>query len=436
MVERAAAGEAPSSPQPREAGARRARFEGASPAADNRNRQTMPSSRCGASVRNAASGSASADFEHVVDLPLAARCGLAARLRAFDLPLADLREDGAEVLVLDDGGLRNLPQLVKGGVRQVEPAVADRQPAVGIIDHGDALAAELAGDLVRFEQEQNLVILQGQAVGNRSLLAPGEDVSEVVAGCQGPMEVLGIVRLLTEAGVVIGQETRQQLIAGGNRANPLKTQFLDQAILQGLVGALDAALCLRCVGAQNVDVEGVQRAPKLGHAVALDGPGVIDPKDAVLVAVERYQFAMRLEILAGRPEVVEGRFRLDELQMHQAAGGVVDIDQQRALRTAALEPPMLGAVDLHQLTQTITPCPRLVDALQSVFSPNPKAGADHPLPQCLDPKVQAMKLAQLLGRQGRTKIRVALPHDSQHGLAEHCTQSPVARAAALARNHT
>src|SRR5271168_2939399 len=86
MVERAAAGEAPSSPQPPEAGARRARLYGASPAAENRNRQTMPSSRCGASVRNAASGSASADFEHVVDLPLAAWRGLAARLRAFDLP--------------------------------------------------------------------------------------------------------------------------------------------------------------------------------------------------------------------------------------------------------------------------------------------------------------------------------------------------------------
>jgi hypothetical protein len=45
------------------------------------------------------------------------------------------------------------------------------------------------------------------------------------------MEVLGIVRLLAKAGVVIGQETRQQLIAGGNRADPLKPQFFDQAIL-------------------------------------------------------------------------------------------------------------------------------------------------------------------------------------------------------------
>jgi len=141
---------------------------------------------------------------------------------------------------------------------------------------------------------------------------------------------------------------------------------------------------------------------------------------------------MRLEILAGRLEVVEGRFRLDELQMHQAAGGVVDIDEQRALRTAILEPPMLGTVDLHQLTQTITPCPRLVDALQSVFSPNPKTGTDHPLPQRLDAEVQAMKLRQLLRRQGRTKIRVAFAHNGQHRLTKYRTQCSVAGPAALA----
>src|SRR5260370_20360233 len=127
---------------------------------------------------------------------------------------------------------------------------------------------------------------------------------------------------------------------------------------------------------------------------------------------------------------------LPQLQMHQAAGGVVDIDEQRALRTAVLEPPMLGAVDLYEFTEAIAPCPRLVDALEPVFSLNPKAGPDHPLPQCLDPKVQAMQFAQLLGCQGRTKIGIALPHNSQHSLAEHCTQSPVARAAPLARNHT
>src|SRR5262249_45997137 len=40
-----------------------------------------------------ASRSGSADFEHVADLSLAAWGGLTARLGAFDLPLADIRED-------------------------------------------------------------------------------------------------------------------------------------------------------------------------------------------------------------------------------------------------------------------------------------------------------------------------------------------------------
>jgi hypothetical protein len=131
----------------------------------------------------------------------------------------------------------------------------------------------------------------------------------------------------------------------------------------------------------------------------------------VLVAVERERLTVCIEILARSLEVVEGRFRLDELQVHQAAGGVVDIDQQRALRTAVLEPPVLGTVDLHQFTEAIAPSAGLMDALQPVFPANPNTGADHPLPQGLDAEIQAVKLGQLLGRQGRAKIGVALTHN-------------------------
>ena len=144
---------------------------------------------------------------------------------------------------------------------------------------------------------------------------------------------------------------------------------------------------------------------------------------------------MRLEILARRLEVVESRFRLDELQVHQAAGGVVDINEQRALRPAILKPPMLGTVELHQLTEAIAPRSRLMDALQPVLTPNPKAGADHPLPQRLDPEIQAVNFRQFLGRQCGAKVGVALTNNGQHGLAEHRTQSTVA-GRALPRNHT
>ena len=172
----------------------------------------MPLNWCGAGLL-ILERPGSADFEHVADLPLAAWGGLTASFSTLDLLLADMREDGAEVLVLDDGRLRNLAQRVEGGVRQVEATVADRQPAVGIIDNGDALAAEFAGDLVWLEQEHDFVVLQGQVTGDGPLFAPGEDVGEVIAGRQCPMEVLGVARFLAKAGVVIGQETRQQFIA-------------------------------------------------------------------------------------------------------------------------------------------------------------------------------------------------------------------------------
>ena len=81
----------------------------------------------------------------------------------------------------------------------------------------------------------------------------------------------------------------------------------------------------------------------------------------------------------------------DELQMHQAAGGIVDIDEQRALRPAILEPPVLGTIDLHKLTQAIAPSAGLMNTLETVFPPNPNIGGDHPLSQCLNAEIQAVK---------------------------------------------
>src|SRR3954469_8813540 len=65
------------------------------------------------------------------------------------------------------------------------------------------------------------------------------------------------------------------------------------------------------------------------------------------IAVEDHRFAPGLQIGPGRMEIRERRLALDELQMHQPAGGVVDEHQQRALRPAILKPPMLAAVDLN-----------------------------------------------------------------------------------------
>jgi hypothetical protein len=71
----------------------------------------------------------------------------------------------------------------------------------------------------------------------------------------------------------------------------------------------------------------------------------------VLVTVERHRLAMLLQIGAGRSEVIERRFRGDKPRLHQPARRIIDETQQRARRTAVLEPGVLRAVDLHLLAQ-------------------------------------------------------------------------------------
>src|SRR5439155_4012610 len=79
---------------------------------------------------------------------------------------------------------------------------------------------------------------------------------------------------------------------------------------------------------------------------ALGAIARLDVKDAQPIAVEGHRLPVTLEVAAGGAEVIEGRLGLREAEFHHAAGRVVDVHEQRAARTAVLEPRMLGAVDL------------------------------------------------------------------------------------------
>src|ERR1700760_2755037 len=109
-------------------------------------------------------------------------------------------------------------------------------------------------------------------------------------------------------------------------------------------------------------------------------------------------------------EIGERRLAFDKLQMHQTAGGVVDKHQQSALRPAVLEPPMLTAVNLHQLADTLTPRSRLVDA-SALLAITPQPVSDHPLSQGLARERKAMLGGELFSRQSRPKISVIPAHD-------------------------
>lgn len=61
------------------------------------------------------------------------------------------------------------------------------------------------------------------------------------------------------------------------------------------------------------------------HAVATGGVLPVDPEHAVLVGIERRRLAVPLQIGSRHLEIIERALALDELQMHEPAGRVVDI---------------------------------------------------------------------------------------------------------------
>ena len=132
---------------------------------------------------------------------------------ATQLLRADKGERSAEALVLDNRPLVDLLDLVKGTVGEFNPAVADCQAAVGIIDDGEPLADRRLGLLAWLQDEHNLVVLQGQRLRQGALLLPGKGVVEIVAGAQRPVQILIVGRRFGKARVVVGDESREEGVA-------------------------------------------------------------------------------------------------------------------------------------------------------------------------------------------------------------------------------
>src|ERR1700693_2634550 len=80
---------------------------------------------------------------------------------------------------------------------------------------------------------------------------------------------------------------------------------------------------------------------------------MIDPENAVSVAVERERFAKARQIALKNGEIAPGRFGLVEMQSDDSARCIVDEDQETAARPTVLKPGMLGAVDLDELAKAL-----------------------------------------------------------------------------------
>ena len=78
------------------------------------------------------------------------------------LCIADHRQYWPQPLVVGDGALIDLAELVEGAVSEFDAVVADRKPAIRIIGDGDPFADRCFGLLGRLQDENHLVVLQCQ----------------------------------------------------------------------------------------------------------------------------------------------------------------------------------------------------------------------------------------------------------------------------------
>ena len=168
------------------------------------------------------------------------------------------------------------------------------------------------------------------------------------------MRVLADVRGRGELGVPPCHEGRGEGLRRLDGRYAPQSHLANQPILQGLVGALHPSLGLRVQRIDQFDAQALGDAAELGLAVAAGRLLGVDPEDAV-----PRPWDSRARERGSASGSRRASFRPARIGTPQTPRGVVDEDDQRAARTASLEPIVRTAVDLDQLAKARTPLAKL-----------------------------------------------------------------------------
>mgnify|MGYP001153967183 CR=1 FL=1 len=95
--------------------------------------------------------------------------------------------------------------------------------------------------------------------------------------------------------------------------------------------------------------------------------------------------------------------------MHQATGGIVNIDKSSTESTPVFKPVVVAAFNLYQLASTRPPVTRLMNLRCALSARDPESGFYHETSDGFLAKDQTVNFLQLFPRQRGTKITVMLP---------------------------
>ncbi len=127
---------------------------------------------------------------------------------------------------------------------------------------------------------------------------------------------------------------------------------------------------------------------------------------------------MLLQIAAGGVKIGERGLRFYEVELHQAADCVVNVDQQRAGGAALLKPAMIAAVNLYKFANAGATISWLLDPWRTHFPGDSKSRSNHQLTHGLFGQHNVMGLGQLLAGERGTKVGIVIADDAQSKLSK------------------
>lgn len=96
-------------------------------------------------------------------------------------------------------------------------------------------------------------------------------------------------------------------------------------------------------------------------------------------------------------------------KVHQATGGIVNIDQSSTGPTPVFKPVVVAAINLYQLASTRPPVTRLMNFRRALSARDPDSGFYHEASDSFLAKYQTVNFLQIFPRQRGVKITVVLP---------------------------
>ena len=104
---------------------------------------------------------------------------------------------------------------------------------------------------------------------------------------------------------------------------------------------------------------------------------IIDSEYAGFIAVEDHRFTVFLDIATCSFKIGKCGLRFHKQQVHQATGGIVNIDRGSTGSTPVFKPVVVAAINLYQLASTRAPVTRLMNFRCALSAGNPESGLYH-----------------------------------------------------------